>query len=113
MNGHLRKKVKNLSVVLVAKVTSGKNRSSKERTAHPAQFPADMIERLIKGFSNKGDLVLDPFIGSGTTAEVAINNGRKVIGFEVSKDYCDYTVDRIKRLNMQKDLYDFNLDKSQ
>ncbi len=97
----------------IAKVTSGKNRSSKERTAHPAQFPADMIERLIKGFSNKGDLVLDPFIGSGTTAEVAINNGRKVIGFEVSKDYCDYTVDRIKRLNMQKDLYDFNLDKSQ
>lgn len=81
----------------IAKVTSGKNRASKERTFHPAQFPIDMIERVIKGFSNKGDLVLDPFIGSGTTAEVALKNQRKVIGFEIKTEYCDLIVDRINR----------------
>jgi adenine-specific DNA-methyltransferase len=80
----------------IAKVTSGANRSSEERTPHPAQFPSDMIERVIKGFSNKDDLILDPFIGSGTTAEVALKNGRKCIGFEINKKYCDLIVDRIK-----------------
>ena len=53
------------------KVTSGKNRSSSERTPHPAQFPAAVIERIILASSDEGDLVLDPFFGSGTTAEVA------------------------------------------
>jgi len=80
----------------IAKVTSGTNRSSPERAPHPAQFPMDMIDRIIKGFSNKGDLVLDPFIGSGTTAEVALRNSRLVIGFEINKSYCDYVVKRIK-----------------
>jgi len=82
----------------IAKVTSGTDRASEERAPHPAQFPVDMIERVIKGFSNKGDLILDPFIGSGTTAEVAIKNGRKIIGFEINKVYCDYIIERIKKI---------------
>lgn len=81
----------------IAKVTSGKKRASKERTFHPAQFPMDMIERVIKGFSNPGDLVMDPFIGSGTTAEVALKYKRKIIGFEIKKEYCDLIVDRLER----------------
>lgn len=76
------------------KVTSGEKRSSKERTAHPAQFPAAVIDRVIKGSSNKDDIVLDPFIGSGTTAEVAFLNGRKCVGFEIDKGYCDIAVKR-------------------
>ena len=85
----------------IAKVTSGANRSSEERTNHPAQFPNDLIERLVKGFTNVGDLILDPFMGSGTTAEVANRNGRKCLGFEIRKDYCEIIAKRME--SMEKD----------
>lgn len=93
----------------IAKVTSGANRSSKERTPHPAQFPLAMIDRIIKAGSNEGDLILDPFIGSGTTAIVAMNNNRKFIGFEISEDYCKLAADRIethKTAPKQENLFD-------
>lgn len=80
----------------IPKVTSGANRSSKERTPHPAQFPMALIERVIKGSSNEGDVVLDPFLGSGTAALVALANKRKFIGFDIDKGYCDLAVKRIK-----------------
>lgn len=80
----------------IAKVTSGKNRSSLERTPHPAQFPIDLIERIVKGFSNHGELVMDPFIGSGTTAESCLRNGRKVLGFEINTGYCELAARRIE-----------------
>jgi len=80
----------------IPKVTSGKNRSSKERTPHPAQFPITLIERIIKASSNQGDLVFDPFLGSGTTAIVALANKRKFIGFEINHKYCDFSLQRIK-----------------
>ena len=80
----------------IAKVTSGQNRSSKERAPHPAQFPLDLIDRVMKGFSNPGDVVLDPFMGSGTTAESAIRNGRYAIGFEINKEYCEYSAERLR-----------------
>ena len=79
----------------IAKVTSGSNRSSKERTAHPAQFPEDLIIRLIKGFSNPGEVVLDPFMGSGTVADVAIKNKRKYLCFEILPEYCNIAIERI------------------
>jgi len=79
----------------ISKITSGKNRSSKERTQHPAQFPSALIERIIKGSSNLDDIVLDPFIGSGTTAEVAVNNNRFVIGFEINPDYISIIKERL------------------
>ena len=79
----------------IAKVTSGKNRSSKERTAHPAQFPLEMVDRIIKGGSSAGELILDPFMGSGSTAISAISNDRYVIGFEINKQYIDLISERI------------------
>lgn len=82
----------------VAKVTSGANRSSTERAPHPAQFPVDLVTRLVKGFSNGTDILLDPFMGSGTTAECAIREGRFVIGFELRGEYCDYIKDRLDRV---------------
>jgi adenine-specific DNA-methyltransferase len=78
-----------------SKVTSGKNRASKERTPHPAQFPAAVIERIIKCSSNPGDVVMDPFMGSGTTAVVALGLQRCVIGFEIKRDYCNISAKRI------------------
>jgi adenine-specific DNA-methyltransferase len=79
------------------KVTSGRNRSSKERTPHPAQFPLQVIDRIVKGSSNEGDVVLDPFMGSGTTAVAALNNGRKVVGFEINRRYCEIAARRVTR----------------
>lgn len=79
------------------KVTSGKDRSSTERTSHPAQFPMAVIERIIKASSNPRELVLDPFIGSGTTAEVALRLGRPTVGFEIREDYCHIAAGRLDR----------------
>jgi adenine-specific DNA-methyltransferase len=77
------------------KVTSGSQRASVERTAHPAQFPIAIIERIIEACSNEGDLILDPFMGSGTTAEAALRLGRKVIGFELRADYIEIASQRL------------------
>ncbi|STZ07135.1 Modification methylase RsrI [Moraxella caprae] len=82
----------------IKKVTSGANRSSKERTKHPAQFPLELIERVMKASSNMGDIILDPFMGSGTTAEVALKNNRYVIGFEIQSEYIDIIRDRLNKV---------------
>ena len=79
------------------KVTSGRDRASKERTPHPAQFPSVIIERIIKACSRAGDWILDPFLGSGTTAAVALSLGRRVIGFELREEYCRIASDRVTR----------------
>lgn len=54
---------------------------------HPAPFPEELPKRLIKLYSFFGDTVLDPFMGTGTTAKVALELGRKSIGYELNKDY--------------------------
>jgi adenine-specific DNA-methyltransferase len=84
------------------KVTSGTNRSSKERTPHPAQFPEAVVERIVLACSNPGDVVLDPFLGSGTTAAVARRLGRKAIGFELNERYlADVAIPRLLGVNRQ------------
>ena len=84
------------------KVTSGQNRSSKERTAHPAQFPSAVIQRIITASSHQNEIVLDPFLGSGTTAMVALDLNRLVIGFEIRQDYCDIAANRIETFLQDK-----------
>ncbi len=59
----------------------------KERTAHPCQMPEAVLERIVRASSNPGDLVLDPFAGSGTTLAVARRLGRRYLGVELSADY--------------------------
>ncbi len=80
-----------------AKVTSGTNRSSKERIPHPAQFPLAVIERIIKASSNPGDVVLDPFLGSGSLLEAALRTGRVGVGFEINPAYVKIAADRINK----------------
>jgi len=80
------------------KVTSGKNRASRERTPHPAQFPISVIERIVKACSHPNDTILDPFLGSGTTAISALSLGRKFVGFEIRDDYCEIAASRIENL---------------
>ena len=74
------------------------NRASKERTSHPAQFPIAVVSRIIKACSNPGDLVLDPFMGSGSTAEACLRNSRKAVGFEIRSDYVQVAGRRIEYL---------------
>lgn len=76
----------------------GFNMSSKDKVAfeHSAIFPEKLAEDHILSWSNPGDIVLDPFMGSGTTAKMAILNDRNYIGFEMSKEYCDIAEERLK-----------------
>lgn len=60
---------------------------SAKRENHPAPFPDELPSRLIKLYSHLGDVVLDPFLGSGTTAKMAMTLGRKAIGYEIDKTY--------------------------
>lgn len=80
----------------IAKVTTGANRSSDERTPHPCQFPTDLADRLVLGFSNENDVVFDPFVGSGTTFASCIAHDRFCVGFEIKPEYCEIARRRIE-----------------
>lgn len=70
--------------------------TNKTIKGHPAPFPEMLAQDHIISWSNNRDIVLDPFMGSGTTAKMAKLNNRNFIGFEISKEYCDITQNRIK-----------------
>ena len=63
---------------------------------HPTQKPVEMFRRFVIASTNKGDIVLDPFMGSGTTAIACINEKRHFIGFELNKDFYDKACKRIR-----------------
>ena len=63
---------------------------------HPAPFPLELPTKCITYYSYEGWTVLDPFMGSGTTAKMAILNNRNWIGSEMSSEYCDIAEKRIK-----------------
>jgi len=68
---------------------------SKFREAHFAVFPEKLIEPCVLAGAPEGSLVLDPFFGAGTTGLVSLSNGRKFIGIELNKDYCEIAIKRI------------------
>jgi site-specific DNA-methyltransferase (adenine-specific) len=70
--------------------------SMPENTAHPTQKPEKLIAKLILASSNKGDVILDPFLGSGTTSVVAKKLGRKYVGIEMDKTYCAWAEKRLQ-----------------
>jgi DNA modification methylase len=78
--------------------TAGHDKYSKQ---HSAPFPEQLAQDHIISWSNEGDIVLDPFMGSGTTAKMAILNNRQYIGFELSKKYCDLANKRIENHSQQ------------
>ncbi len=69
---------------------------SAKRIGHPAPFPVELPQRLIQIFSFTNDIVLDPFMGSGTTAVAAFKNHRNYIGFEISQEYINIAKKRLK-----------------
>jgi site-specific DNA-methyltransferase (adenine-specific) len=73
----------------------------KKNNGHPAVFPEQLANDHIISWSNEGDLVFDPFAGSGTTPKMAVLNNRKYMGFEISKEYFDITNNRIDEAKTQ------------
>lgn len=73
----------------------------KGKSKHPAPFPEQLVEDHIISWSNENDLVLDPFIGSGTTAIACINTNRNYIGFELSEEYCKMARNKIESIKFK------------
>lgn len=66
-----------------------------KKIGHPAPFPVELPHRLINLYSYEGDVVLDPFCGSGTTAIAAVRNNRNYICYDINQDYIDLSKNRI------------------
>jgi site-specific DNA-methyltransferase (adenine-specific) len=87
------------------------NAESAKRIGHPAPFPEELPARLIQLYSFKEDIILDPFIGSGTTAVAAIKAERKFVGYDIKQEYIDLAEKRISpflsqikmKFNLHKD----------
>ncbi|NIK72613.1 site-specific DNA-methyltransferase (adenine-specific) [Thermonema lapsum] len=80
------------------------NAESAKRIGHPAPFPEELPYRLIQLYSFKGDVILDPFMGSGTTAIAAVKSERKFVGYEISQEYIELAQKRLEPYIKQKSL---------
>ncbi len=63
---------------------------------HPASFPESLVKDFVSFFTRKGELVVDPFVGTGSTLLAALETGRSAIGFDIVKKYADISKDRVK-----------------
>jgi site-specific DNA-methyltransferase (adenine-specific) len=82
--------------------------SVRSNDVHPAMFPKELAERVIRLYTDEDDIVLDPFIGSGTTAVAAIETHRNFIGIEKFEKYAELAKANIKLTNESQRL-DFEL----
>lgn len=71
-----------------------------ERTEHPTQKSLKIMQEIIAVHTNRGEVILDPFMGSGTTGVAATNSGRKFIGIELSPKYYQIALERLKRVKI-------------
>ena len=77
------------------KIGGGNISTDRISANHPAAFPEQLSQDHILSWSNEGDTVYDPFMGSGTTAKMACHNNRKFIGSELSEEYCEIAKSRV------------------
>jgi site-specific DNA-methyltransferase (adenine-specific) len=77
-------------------------RGASTKSGHPAPYPSQLAERLIRMFSFAGDTVLDPFAGTGSTSVAAISSGRNSISFEIDAGYLEIARQRIEKVVAQK-----------
>lgn len=71
---------------------------SKKKIGHPAPFPIELPKRCIRMFSYKDDVILDPFLGSGTTLVASLQEGRKAVGVEIDSSYISIAINRIEKI---------------
>ncbi len=72
-----------------------------EKPEHPTQKPKELVRRIIRDFTEDGAIILDPFLGSGTTAVAAKMEGRNYIGIEISEKYCKIARERLKSVTQK------------
>ncbi len=82
--------------------------SMSENTSHPTQKPEKLIARMILASSNPGDLVLDPFLGSGTTSVTAKKLGRHYVGIEKEAQYCLWAEERLEMAERNKEIQGYS-----
>ena len=75
---------------------------SAKRIGHPAPFPIELPYRCIQLYTAEGDVILDPFIGAGSSALAAIKTNRRYVGYEIEQEYCDLTALRIASLETKQ-----------
>lgn len=83
----------------------GKKLEDQQAKGHPAPFPCELARDHINSWSNKGDVVLDPMSGSGTTPLSALQLERNFIGIDISEEYCDMAEKRIQKYNEELTLF--------
>lgn len=79
--------------------------SIRKKIGHPAPFPEELPNRLIKLYSFKQDVILDPFLGSGTTSLSAIKNGRNFVGYDTNEKYIELADKRVAEYTNQTKLF--------
>ncbi len=82
--------------------------SMPENTSHPTQKPEKLIAKLILASSDKGDVVFDPFLGSGTTSVTAYKLGRQYVGIEQNERYCIFASKRLEEAKKNKSIQGYN-----
>lgn len=83
------------------------NTESAKKVKHPAPFPIELPRRLIQLYTFKGDIILDPFMGVGSTAIAALVSDRKYVGYEISEEYRHTAKERIRLYTAQKSIGSF------
>ena len=73
---------------------------SAKRRNHPCPFPEEIVRRLVCLYTYEGDLVLDPFCGSGTTPRVAVDLDRRAVGIELNKEFCNFAKERMRQCDL-------------
>jgi DNA modification methylase len=76
-------------------------RDIRDKDIHPAVFPIGLPKKCIEFFTHKGELVLDPFLGSGTTLLAARDTGRNAVGFDLNKNYIDFAEKRLSQSQLE------------
>ena len=79
-----------------------------ENTDHPTQKPEKLIAKLILASSKPGDVIFDPFAGSGTTCVVAKKLGRRFIGVEIDEEYCTWGIKRLNLADTNKEIQGYS-----
>ncbi len=97
------KRINNCGTSDVLYYKNKKTKDSAEKTIHDTEKPVELMQILIENSSVENDIVLDPFVGIGSTVIAAINTNRNYIGFELDKHYCDIANERMQKALAEKE----------
>lgn len=97
------KQINNCGTADILNVPNKKTKNEKGENIHDTEKPVELMQILIENSTQKNELVLDPFVGVGSTVLAAINTNRNFIGFELDKHYCDIANERIQKALAEKE----------